>query len=145
MPADALRQPVPVSVSTAKAGHYTFALDETLTPDRNMLTQLYLYDKLTGQYADLLLGEYSCTLQEGSGEGRFFLTSVPQGVATADNSLNAVTSYATAEHIEVFTPAGACLYAGPPEGLIYSRLPQGPALIRLQNGNGVTVHKVNIR
>ena len=145
LPYEALKQQVPVSVSTAEAGEYTFSIDESLTPDRSQLTRLYLYDKQTGQYADLMLGGYSCTLPEGSEEGRFFLTSEPQGIAAGEHSQYAAGAWSTAEYIEVFTTTGTCLYAGPPAGLRSDRLPEGTVLIRLQDGEGAAVKKVIIR
>lgn len=69
---------VPVGVVTATAGEYTFRM-----PDGTDGIAVTLVDNITGTHTNMLMNEYTVTLDAGTIENRFYLVVDPDRTATA--------------------------------------------------------------
>ena len=69
---------VPVGVRTATAGEYTFRM-----PDGTDGISVTLVDNVTGTHTDMLMDEYTITLDAGTIENRFYLVVDPDRTATS--------------------------------------------------------------
>ena len=69
---------VPVGVRIATAGEYTFR-----TPDGTDGISVTLVDNVTGTHTDMLMDEYTITLDAGTIENRFYLVVDPDRTATS--------------------------------------------------------------
>lgn len=69
---------IPVGIQVAQAGTYTIAL-----PDGTSGISATLVDNLTGTHTNLLLEDYTITLDAGATEGRFYIVLDPDRTATA--------------------------------------------------------------
>ena len=69
---------VPVGVRTATAGEYTFRM-----PDGTEGINVTLIDNQTGTQTDMLMSEYTVTLNAGTIENRFYLVVDPDRTATS--------------------------------------------------------------
>lgn len=69
---------VPVGVVTATAGEYTFRM-----PDGTDGISVTLVDNVTGTHTDMLMDEYTITLDAGTIENRFYLVVDPDRTATS--------------------------------------------------------------
>ena len=69
---------VPVGVRTATAGEYTFRM-----PDGTDGISVTLVDNVTGTHTDMLMDEYTITLDAGTIETRFYLVVDPDRTATS--------------------------------------------------------------
>lgn len=69
---------IPVGVVTATAGEYTFRM-----PDGTDGISVFLIDNQTGAQTNMLLDEYTITLDAGTCENRFYLAVDPDRTATS--------------------------------------------------------------
>ena len=69
---------VPVGVRIATAGEYTFRM-----PDGTEGINVTLIDSQTGTQTDMLMSEYTVTLDAGTIENRFYLVVDPDRTATS--------------------------------------------------------------
>ncbi len=69
---------VPVGVRVATAGEYTFRM-----PDGTDGISVTLVDNVTGTHTDMLMDEYTITLDAGTCENRFYLVVDPDRTATS--------------------------------------------------------------
>jgi len=69
---------IPVGIEVANAGTYTLRM-----PDGTDGISVTLIDNLTGIHTDMLLGEYTVTLDAGSHLNRFYIAVDPDRTATA--------------------------------------------------------------
>ena len=69
---------VPVGVRVATAGEYTFRM-----PDGTDGISVTLVDNVTGTHTDMLMDEYTITLDAGTIENRFYLVVDPDRTATS--------------------------------------------------------------
>ncbi len=69
---------VPVGVRVATAGEYTFRM-----PDGTDGISVTLVDNVTGTHTDMLMDEYTITLDAGTIENRFYLVVDPDRAATS--------------------------------------------------------------
>ena len=69
---------VPVGVRIATAGEYTFRM-----PDGTDGISVTLVDNITGTHTDMLMDEYTITLDAGTIENRFYLVVDPDRTATS--------------------------------------------------------------
>ena len=69
---------IPVGIQVAQAGTYTIAL-----PDGTSGISASLVDNQTGTHTNLLLEDYTITLDAGSHENRFYIVLDPERTATA--------------------------------------------------------------
>ena len=72
------KQTVPVGVVIAEAGEYTFRM-----PDGTDGISVTLVDNVTGTHTDMLMDEYTITLDAGTIENRFYLVVDPDRTATS--------------------------------------------------------------
>lgn len=76
---------IPVGIQVAQAGTYTIAL-----PDGTSGISATLVDNLTGTHTNLLLEDYTVTLNTGTTEGRFYIVLDPERSATAVENIGDV-------------------------------------------------------
>ena len=69
---------MPVGVRIATAGEYTFRM-----PDGTDGISVTLVDNVTGTHTDMLMDEYTITLDAGTIENRFYLVVDPDRTATS--------------------------------------------------------------
>ena len=74
---------IPVGIQVAQAGTYTIAL-----PDGTSGISATLVDNLTGTHTNLLLDNYTVTLNTGTTEGRFYIVLDPERTATAVENID---------------------------------------------------------
>lgn len=72
------KQTVPVGIVVAEAGEYTFRM-----PDGTDGISVFLIDNQTGVQTNMLLDEYTVTLDAGTFENRFYLAVDPDRTATS--------------------------------------------------------------
>lgn len=76
---------IPVGIQVAQAGTYTIAL-----PDGTSGISATLVDNQTGTHTNLLLEDYTITLDAGSHENRFYIVLDPERTATAVENIGDV-------------------------------------------------------
>lgn len=76
---------IPVGIQVAQAGTYTIAL-----PDGTGGISATLVDNQTGTHTNLLLEDYTVTLNTGTTEGRFYIVLDPERSATAVENIGDV-------------------------------------------------------
>ena len=76
---------IPVGIQVAQAGTYTIAL-----PDGTSGISAILVDNQTGTHTNLLLEDYTITLDAGSHENRFYIVLDPERSATAVENIGDV-------------------------------------------------------
>ena len=74
---------IPVGIQVAQAGTYTIAL-----PDGTSGISATLVDNQTGTHTNLLLDNYTVTLNAGATEGRFYIVLDPERTATAVENID---------------------------------------------------------
>ena len=74
---------IPVGIQVAQAGTYTIAL-----PEGTSGISATLVDNQTGTHTNLLLEDYTITLDAGSHENRFYIVLDPERSATAVENIN---------------------------------------------------------
>ena len=74
---------IPVGVQVAQSGSYTIAL-----PEGTSGISATLVDNLTGTHTNLLLEDYTVTLNAGTTEGRFYIVLDPERSATAVENID---------------------------------------------------------
>ena len=88
---------VPVGVVTATAGEYTFRM-----PDGTDGISVFLIDNQTGAQTNMLLDEYTITLDAGTCENRFYLAVDPDRTATSVENIGEEAKGEEAKGVEKF-------------------------------------------
>lgn len=88
---------VPVGVVTATAGEYTFRM-----PDGTDGISVFLIDNQTGAQTNMLLDEYTITLDAGTCENRFYLAVDPNRTATSVENIGEEAKGDEAKGVEKF-------------------------------------------
>lgn len=88
---------VPVGVRIATAGEYTFRM-----PDGTDGISVFLIDNQTGAQTNMLLDEYTITLDAGTCENRFYLAVDPDRTATAVENIGEDAKGEEAKGVEKF-------------------------------------------
>ena len=90
-------QTVPVGVVIAEAGEYTFRM-----PDGTDGISVTLVDNVTGTHTDMLMDEYTITLDAGTIENRFYLVVDPDRAATSVENIGEEAKGEEAKGVEKF-------------------------------------------
>ena len=88
---------VPVGVRIATAGEYTFRM-----PDGTDGISVTLVDNVTGTHTDMLMSEYTVTLDAGTIENRFYLVVDPDRTATSVENVGEEAKGDKAKGVEKF-------------------------------------------
>ena len=88
---------VPVGVRVATAGEYTFRM-----PDGTDGIAVTLVDNATGTHTNMLMSEYTVTLNAGTIENRFYLVVDPDRTATSVENIGEETKGDKAKDVEKF-------------------------------------------
>ncbi|MBO5012966.1 MAG: InlB B-repeat-containing protein [Paludibacteraceae bacterium] len=88
---------IPVGVVTATAGEYTFRM-----PDGTDGISVFLIDNQTGVQTNMLLDEYTITLDAGTCENRFYLAVDPDRTATSVENIGEEAKGEEAKGVEKF-------------------------------------------
>ena len=88
---------VPVGVRIATAGEYTFRM-----PDGTDGISVTLVDNVTGTHTDMLMDEYTITLDAGTIENRFYLVVDPDRTATSVENVGSGANGDEAKGVEKF-------------------------------------------
>ena len=80
---------IPVGIQAAQAGTYTIAL-----PNGSDGILATLVDNLTGTHTNLLLDNYTITLDAGNHENRFYIVLDPDRASTAVENIDGETNEA---------------------------------------------------
>ena len=88
---------VPVGVRIATAGEYTFRM-----PDGTDGISVTLVDNVTGTHTDMLMDEYTITLDAGTIENRFYLVVDPDRAATSVENVGTGANNDEAKGVEKF-------------------------------------------
>ncbi len=150
-------QPVDLAVKIIKDGSYTFSLAEEWTRRRTAVSHLYLYDKETDTYTDLLNDTYTVTLASGKHNNRFSLITERNTLPTGTDILSedGVTINRSADglsisglggdaYVTVYSMTGTCLYSAKATGDIYVPLGHGIYIVRVIKDNQTAVFKTEL-
>lgn len=88
---------VPVGVQVATAGEYTFRM-----PDGTDGIAVTLVDNVTGTHTNMLMNEYTVTLDAGTIENRFYLVVDPDRTATSVENVGSGANGDEAKGVEKF-------------------------------------------
>ena len=91
------KQTVPVGIVVAEAGEYTFRM-----PDGTDGISVFLIDNQTGAQTNMLLDEYTVTLDAGTCENRFYLAVDPDRTATSVENIGEEAKGEEAKGVEKF-------------------------------------------
>ena len=85
---------IPVGVQVNTTGEYTFSM-----PDGTDGVSVTLVDNQTGVHTNMLLDNYTTTINAGTSESRFFLVIDPQSTSTAVDNINGDTNTDTQKYL----------------------------------------------
>ena len=122
---------VPVGVMIATAGTYTFRM-----PDGTDGIAVTLVDNATGTHTNMLMSEYTVTLNAGTIENRFYLVVDPDRTATSVENVGSGANGDEAKGVEKFLIDGK-LFIRTTDGIFDAkgqRLQAPPTVQRLVNG-----------
>ena len=150
-------QPVDLAVKIIKDGSYTFSLAEEWTRRRTAVSHLYLYDKETDTYTDLLNDTYTVTLASGKHNNRFSLITERNTLPTGTDILSedGITVSRSADglsisglggdaYVTVYSMTGTCLYSAKATGDIYVPLGHGIYIVRVIKDNQTAIYKTEL-
>ena len=150
-------QPVDLAVKIIKDGSYTFSLAEEWTRRRTAVSHLYLYDKETDTYTDLLNDTYTITLTSGKHNNRFSLITERNTLPTGTDILSndGVTINRSADglsisglggdaYVTVYSMTGTCLYSAKATADIYVPLEHGIYIVRVIKDNQTAIYKTEL-
>ncbi len=150
-------QPVDLAVKIIKDGSYTFSLAEEWTRRRTAVSHLYLYDKETDTYTDLLNDTYTVTLASGKHNNRFSLITGRNTLPTGTDILSedGITVSRSADglsisglggdaYVTVYSMTGTCLYSAKAIGDIYVPLGHGIYIVRVIKDNQTAIYKTEL-
>lgn len=150
-------QPVDLAVKIIKDGSYTFSLAEEWTRRRTAVSHLYLYDKETDTYTDLLNDTYTVTLASGKHNNRFSLITERNTLPTGTDILSedGITVSRSADglsisglggdaYVTVYSMTGTCLYSAKATDDIYVPLEHGIYIVRVIKDNQTAIYKTEL-